>query len=88
MPINNPFGVNLIRNKVAVGNQSYPTLDDAIRAWENSKAGRAVRGISDPQTFVQALLNMHYNTVNPNYKGEFMGRYGDVGRAMGTCGVN
>jgi hypothetical protein len=38
-PLNNPFGVNTIKNGRAAGNKSYPTLGAAIQDWENKFGG-------------------------------------------------
>jgi hypothetical protein len=85
-PLNNPFGMNRIVKGRAPGDINYPNLNAAITAWEGSHG--YVNGVQDSQAFVDALLAYHYNTVNPNYGSEFMGRYGDVGRAMVACGVS
>jgi RHS repeat-associated protein len=85
-PLNNPFGVNKIEHRKAVGNVKYASLDDAVKAWE-AMYDQYVHGAKDPGTFVQDLLNHNYNTVNPNYRQEFEDRYKDVGCAMKACGV-
>ena len=84
-PLQNPFGVNYIVNRKAAGNKKYSSLQEAISEWKQNHS--YVKGIKDPQAFVDALLAHHYNTVNPNYGGEYMDRYADVGRAMITCSV-
>ncbi len=84
-PLQNPFGVNYIVDRKAAGNKKYTSLQDAINEWKQNHS--YVQGVKDPQAFVNALLAHHYNTVNPNYGGEFMDRYADVGRAMISCSV-
>ncbi len=85
-PLNNPFGMNIIKNRQAAGNAKYQSLKEAVDAWTSSHA--YVRGIKDPAVFVKALLDHHYNTVNPHYGKEFVARYDDVGRAMKSCKVS
>lgn len=86
-PLNNPFGVNHIVNRRAAGNVDYGKdgLPKAISDWESGHS--YVNGITDARTFVQALLDHHYNTVNPHYADEFMGLYDDVYCAMIRCKV-
>ncbi len=97
-PLNNPFGINLTKHGSAVGNRRYATLNDATTAWKSERVlnyttqqyvirGEHVRGITDAKKFVTALLELHYNTVNPSYDVEFVARYDDVGRAMKACNV-
>ena len=86
-PLNNPFGVNHIRNRQAVGNVKYVTLAEAIAEWKRMH-GEAVRGIKQPEKFVEVLLSRGYNTVNSQYADVFMDDYKWVGIAMERCGIS
>jgi RHS repeat-associated protein len=86
MPLNNPFGVNRIKNGQAVGNIAYPSLPDAINAW-GKNFGDRVRGDTDPGDFVHDLQNPEppgkpYNSVNPNYENDFEQVYNAVLKFM------
>ena len=85
VPLNNPFGVNIIRHREAAGNKGYASLQDAIDYWKGRYA--FVRGLKDPDKFVQALLDHGYNTNKIQYKKVFIGLYSDMGRAMLACQV-
>jgi RHS repeat-associated protein len=92
MPLNNPFGVNRIKNGQAVGNIAYPSLPDAINAW-GKNFGDRVRGDTDPGDFVHDLQNPEppgkpYNSVNPNYENDFEQVYNAVLKFMKLCGIN
>jgi len=91
-PLNNPFGVNIIKNGRAAGNKAYPTIGAAIQDWENM-FGPRVQGAISPADFVKGLLfpkpgqGQPYNSVNPNYGSQFIQVYGTVGKYMGRCGI-
>ncbi len=92
MPLNNPFGVNRIKNGQAVGNIAYPSLPAAVQAWENIFGSR-VTGDKTPQDFVRNLQHpaapgKPYNSVNPNYEDDFEQVYNAVVRFMKLCGIN
>jgi len=92
MPLNNPFGVNKIKNGQAVGNVAYPTLADAINAWEKN-FGNRVSGDTDAEDFVHDLQHPDppgkpYNSVNPNYENDFEQVYKAVVKFMKLCGIN
>jgi hypothetical protein len=92
MPLNNPFGVNRIKNGQAVGNIAYPSLPDAINAW-GKNFGDRVRGDIDPGAFVHDLQNPEppgkpYNSVNPNYENDFEQVYNAVLKFTKLCGIN
>jgi hypothetical protein len=90
MPLNNPFGINDIRNGQVVGNHRYSSLDDAIEDWER-QFGDRVRGAKTPRDFINGLqqpkLGGRYNSVNPNYSKRYLNLYPDVVKAMGDCGI-
>jgi RHS repeat-associated protein len=91
MPLNNPFGVNRIKNGQAVGNIAYSSLSAAINSWE-SNFGDRVSGDTDPGGFVHDLQHPDppgkpYNSVNPNYEDEFEQVYNAVQRFMKLCGI-
>ncbi len=90
MPLNNPFGVNIIRNRKAVGNRSYETLEDAIEAWEDDW-GPIVKGAKTRENFVHRLIHppkpkAPYNSVNPKYEDEFLQI--DIVKWRKRCGVS
>ena len=92
MPLNNPFGVNRIKNGQAVGNINYPNLPDAINAWEKNFGDR-VNGDKDPGDFVHDLQHPDppgkpYNSVNPNYENDYENVYNAVLKFMKLCGIN
>jgi hypothetical protein len=91
MPLNNPFGVNQIKNGKAVGNFPYHTLSDAISYWKK-QYGPRIQGVKDPATFVDRLEypkpgQSPYNPYVDTYPGEFMKVYGSAGTYMSLCGV-
>ena len=93
MPLNNPFGVNRIENRKAVGNISYPSLAAAIAAWEKSSAGDRVRGDQDESDFLHDLQHPDppdrpYNTDDLAYDDKFEKVYLSVMKFMKLCGIN
>lgn len=92
MPLNNPFGVNIIQNGQAKRNRSYPTLGDAILDWERMFGDR-VRGTNSPDDFVYGLQHpdhgFPYNTAHKDeYEDVFQNVYDAVVRFMKLCGIN
>jgi RHS repeat-associated protein len=92
MPLNNPFGVNKIKNGQAVGNINYPSLPAAIDAWERNFGDR-ISGTDNPSDFVSGLQHPDppgkaYNSVNPNYESDFENVYSAVLKFMKLCGIN
>jgi len=92
MPLNNPFGLNRIKNGQAAGNIAFPTLGDAINSWEKNFGDR-VRGDTDPGDFIHDLQHPDppgkpYNSVNPNYENDFEQVYEAVKKFMKLCGIN
>ncbi len=85
-PINNPFGVNIIRHGEAAGNKGYISVDDAIKDWLR-QYGSVVQGITNPDKFVGALLDHGYNTHKAAYTKAFKEDYDSVGKAMKACQV-
>ena len=84
-PLNNPFGVNIIRHGEAAANRPYASLDDAIADWIRQYS--FVKGITDPDKFVGALLDHGYNKYKVPYRTAFKEDYVSVGNAMKACGV-
>ena len=92
MPLNNPFGLNRIKNREAAGNIAFPTLADAINSWERNFGDR-VRGDTDPGDFVHDLQHPYppgkpYNSKNPKYEKDFEDVYNAVVKFMKRCGIN
>ena len=94
MPLNNPFGVNNIKNGRAVGNKQYPSLPAAIDSWEHSSAGQRVRGDQDVSDFIHDLQHpdppeLPYNTASKDdYDNQFEKDYQAVVKFMKLCGIN
>ncbi len=93
MPLNNPFGVNNIKNRQAAGNKQYPSLAAAIDAWEKSKAGNRISGDKDPSDFLNDLQHpappeLPYNSADKDYDDKFEKDYRAVVKYMKLCGIN
>jgi hypothetical protein len=88
-PLNNPFGVNQIKNRKAAGNVRYSSLDDAIEYWKG-KYGDRVRGTRTAEEFARGMQHptngQPYNT-NPKYEGILKGLYPSVLKFMRLCGI-
>ena len=91
MPLNNPFGVQLIRNGKAVGNIDYTPrggLDAAINHWKTLYADR-VRGAKTAEDFVKGLQHPEkgdpYNTATPSWEKDF--HRIDMAKWMKNCGI-
>jgi len=92
MPLNNPFGVNNIKNGKAVGNKMYPDLAAAAHDWERLYADR-VQGTQSPDDFVYGLQHpgtgFPYNTAHKDdYEDEFQRVYNSVVKFMRLCGIH
>ena len=93
MPLNNPFGVNNIKNGQAVGNKQYTSLPAAVEAWERNYGDR-VRGIKQPDDFVYELMHpappaRPYNEKSAShYEDDFQNIYDSVVKFMKLCGIN
>ena len=92
MPLNNPFGVNNIKNGKAVGNKSYPDAAAAAHDWERLYGNR-VRGTQSPDDFVYGLQHPQrgfpYNTAHKDdYEDVFQDVYDSVVTFMRLCGIH
>jgi RHS repeat-associated protein len=93
MPLNNPFGVNNIKNGEATGNIKYPSIGEAVAAW-NKMYGARVRGIKRADDFVYELQHpappAHpYNTKSAaTYEDDFQDIYDSVVKFMKLCGIS
>jgi RHS repeat-associated protein len=88
-PLNNPFGVNKIKNRKPVGNVNYPSLDAAIGYWKQ-KFGDRVRGTRTAEDFAYGMQNplwgQPYNS-SPKYEGALRDLYPGVIKFMKLCGI-
>jgi hypothetical protein len=71
-PLNNPFGVNTIKDGRAAGNKSYNSLDEAIQEWKRIFGDR-VRDTQKLQEFIDGLQCKgkpcnKYNSATSNYE--------------------
>lgn len=89
-PLNNPFGVNRIKNGQAAGNIDYSSLDAAIGYWEG-RFGDRVRGAQTPGDFVNGLQHPSngdpYNSKDPDYESKFTKVYNTMVKYMKICGI-
>jgi RHS repeat-associated protein len=89
-PLNNPFGVNLIRKGKAVGNVKYPSLDDATQYWKG-RFGSRVSGAQNADDFLRGLQHPAqgdpYNSVDSDYEGKFRAVNKSMSKYMQLCGV-
>jgi hypothetical protein len=90
LPLNNPFGVNIIKKGQAAGNKKYASLDDPIKDWEKL-FGNRVSGKNTADDFIAGLLckggNCNpYNVANPNYESDYKNVYKSVLKYKETCG--
>jgi len=90
IPLNNPFGVNKIKNRHAAGNIAYASVNGALGSWENLFGAR-VFGAQSPGDFVNGLqrptVGQPYNTVNPDYPGQYLRVYAAMLKYMKLCGI-
>jgi hypothetical protein len=89
MPLNNPFGVNVIKDREAAGNRGYPSVDDAIADWERQYGDR-IRGARSQEDMVNALLRptppaLPYNVKDPGWETKFYNI--NVQKWREACGV-
>lgn len=75
MPLNDPFGVNTIRNGRAAGNKSYTSLEEAIQEWIQI-FGNRVKNSQTLQDFIDGLqckgkTCSKYNSATSNYETMF-----------------
>jgi hypothetical protein len=91
MPLNNPFGVNNIKNGIAVGNKKYPTLAAAISDWQGQYADR-VSGMTSAGDFVYGLEHPSkgspYNSAIDAYEKAFKKVYDSMKKFMRLCGIH
>jgi hypothetical protein len=89
-PLNNPFGVNIIRNGKAVGNVSYPSLDAAIGYYEQKYNDR-IGGTQTPDDFINGLEHpaqgQPYNADIAGYTTEYKKIYNTMLKFMKLCGI-
>lgn len=97
MQLNNPFGVNRIKNGQAVGNIQYASLNAAIADWKVNGAvmswGVRVAGTQTAEDFINKLqcVGMNcpkYNSVNPIYIPDYLAVYKSVLKYKSACGCN
>jgi RHS repeat-associated protein len=89
IPLNNPFGVNIIMGGRAVGNVHYPTLDAAIQYWKQTYGDR-VGGTRTLEAFAYGMQHpTHGQPYNASkaYEGNYKDRYSDVLKWMKRCGI-
>ena len=78
-PLNNPFGVNYIKNRQAAGNRKYNSLSEALNSWKKM-FGERVEGAKTAQDFIDGLQCKNkpcnkYNDVNEDYEEQYLRVY-------------
>ncbi len=83
--LNNPWGVNNIRKRKAVGNRHFASLEDAMEYYKKVY-GKGVQGAKNIDDYINGLPQ-NYNTVNPHYWDTLKDVYGHVLRYKTACSV-
>jgi hypothetical protein len=90
-PLNNPFGVNKIKNGKAAGNIGYPSLDAAIDYYK-TRFGSNVGGSRTADDYINALEHPPngqppFNKNIKNYTTDFKNVKTSMVKFMRICGI-